>query len=155
MTPEQKQFLRTAAAEAKLAGHIFPEQAACEAALESSFGASVLAREANNLFGMKQHRHAEYGTCNLPTNEFWKGEWIHTSADWVKYPDWATCFADRMATLKRLAPVYPHYAAALAAASGTTYVTEVSRTWSTDPKRAEKVLAIYDEIAGDWDAASS
>lgn len=152
MTPEQKEFLHAAAAAAAKSGHVFPEHAACEAALESGYGASVLAKLANNLFGMKQHAHPEYGTCNLPTREYLGGQWIRTSADFVSYPDLATCFADRMATLQRLAPVYPHYAAALAAASGTTYLNEVSRTWSTDPDRAENVLAIYDEIAGDWNA---
>lgn len=154
MTPAQKQFLQLAAAAAEKAGHLFPEQAACEAALESSFGASLLAIRGNNLFGMKQHQHPEYGTLSLPTREFENGRWIPATADWVDYPDWAACFEDRMATLTRLAKIYPHYAAAIAASSGTTFVTEVSQTWSTDPQRAAKVLAIYDEIAGDWDATA-
>jgi len=71
------------------------------------------------------------------------------------YPDWQTCFEDRMATLRRLCLVYPHYLAALNAGSATTYVNEVSRTWSTDPERANKVLAIYDNIAGDWSATQN
>jgi len=154
MTPEQKSFLTTAAAAAAKAGHVWPEYAACEAALESSFGTSGLATRANNLFGMKQHQHAIYGTLNLPTREFENGQWIQTTAAWVDYPDQASCFADRMATLQRLSPVYPHYAAALSAASGEDYVTAVSETWSTDPQRASKVLAIYDEMAGDWDATA-
>lgn len=154
MTPEQKQFLQRAALEAAKAQHLFPEMAACEAALESGFGASMLAVRDNNLFGMKQHRHAVYQTHNLPTREFEDGEWITVEAAWVKYPDWASCFADRMSTLLRLAPVMPHYANALNAGSPVTYVNEVSRTWATDPQRADKVLAIYDEIAGDWNATA-
>jgi flagellum-specific peptidoglycan hydrolase FlgJ len=101
---------------------------------------------------MKQHRHAIYGTHTLPTREFENGEWIQTQAAWVSYPDWASCFADRMATLSRLASTFPHYAAALQAASGEAYVNEVSRTWSTDPGRAAKVLEIYDAMAGEWKA---
>lgn len=150
--PLHKEFLLKALQAAETAKHIFPEMAACEAALESGFGASKLAVLGNNLFGTKQHRHAIFGTMSLPTREFFNSAWIQTTADWVKYPDWDSCFADRMATLQRLAPYYPHYAHALAAGSPTTYINEVSLTWSTDPERANHVLAIYDDVAGDWNA---
>lgn len=151
MTSQQKAFLYLANAAAQKAGHIFPEMAACEAAEESAFGTSKLATEAFNLFGMKIHRHCNYpGRINLPTREFENGAWIQTTGAWVVYPDWASCFADRMSTLQRLASFYPHYLNALEAGSPVTYINEVSKTWATDPRRAEKCLAIYDEIAGDW-----
>lgn len=145
MNDAQKEFLARATAEAQKAQHPFPEMAAAEAALESNWGNSELARDASNLFGMKQHTHAVYGTMNLPTKEFENGEWVQTVAQWVLYPDWATCFADRLATLSRLASVFPHYAAALAANNPLTYITEVSKTWSTDPQRATKVWSIYQD----------
>ncbi|HEV3041877.1 MAG TPA: glucosaminidase domain-containing protein [Candidatus Angelobacter sp.] len=143
----------TAANQAK---HIFPGYAACEAALESGYGSSSLAREGNNLFGMKQHIHPEYGTLSLPTRE-WRKEhqqFEPAFSAWVLYPDLAACFADRMATLQRLAVVrgkdgelaYPHYAAAIAAPTGEQFVIEVSQHWSTDPRRAQKVLAIYQQF---------
>ncbi len=145
MNSFQKEFLDRASAEAEKASHPFPKMAAAEAALESSWGNSVLAREENNLFGMKQHAHPVYGTMTLPTREFEKGQWITVSANWVNYPDWASCFADRLATLQRLANAFPHYAAALAAPDAATYIAEVSKTWSTDPNRGAKVLSIYQE----------
>jgi flagellum-specific peptidoglycan hydrolase FlgJ len=154
MTPQQKQFLQAAAAAATTSGHIFPEMAACEAALESGYGTSKLATTDFNLFGTKQHKHPIFGTHNLPTREFENGEWITTTAAWVSYPDWASCFADRMSTLNRLAPAFPHYAAALGAASAEIFIMEVSRTWATDPNRGAKVLAIYDECAGDWNVTA-
>jgi flagellum-specific peptidoglycan hydrolase FlgJ len=154
MTPEQKQFLVAAAGEAKRAGHIFPEMAACEAALESAYGTSELARQDRNLFGTKQHRHVIYGTHVLPTREFENGEWITINSSWVSYPDFASCFRDRMVTLVRLASVLPHYGNALRAQDAKTYVTEVSKTWATDPERAEKVIAIY-EAAGSWEPAAT
>lgn len=117
--------------------------AACEAALESGYGASGLATQANNLFGTKQHVHPIFGTLSLPTREFLHSQWVTVGAFWVKYPDRATCFADRMNTLRSLSHAYPHYAAALAATDPITYITEVSKTWSTDPQRAAKVIAIY------------
>lgn len=148
MTDAQKQFLDKAAAAAEQATYPFPRMAACEAALESAYGLSGLATSDNNLFGMKQHRHPIYGTCFLPTKEFDLGEWITVPAEWVKYPDWASCFFDRLATLTRLSHAYPHYAAALQAADVETYIREVSASWSTDPKRAAKCLAIYSAYVG-------
>jgi len=145
MTPDTRAFLDRAAAEAIKASHPFPQMAAAEAALESDYGTSELARDGLNLFGMKQHTHPIFQTLNLPTHEGTPGhpDWKEISASFVRYPDWASCFADRLATLRRLAPVYPHYAAALAARTAEDYVTEVSRTWSTDQTRATHVIAIY------------
>jgi len=145
MNSSQRQFLDQATAEAVKANHPFAKMAACEAALESSWGHSQLAREACNLFGCKQHAHPIYGTMTLPTREFEGGEWIVVGANWIKYPDLRACFADRLATLERLSNVYPHYKAALAATDAQTYITEVSQTWSTDPLRAVHVQGIYEE----------
>jgi flagellum-specific peptidoglycan hydrolase FlgJ len=144
----QKQFLDRARLEAAAADHPFPAMAAAEAALESSWGNSELARDANNLFGMKQHAHPNpaFGQMTLPTREFEGGQWIVVpGAEWVKYPDWRSCFSDRLATLERLSNMFPHYAAALDAPDAETYVIEVSKTWSTDPTRAAKVISIYQE----------
>ncbi len=140
-------FLARASVLAYQAGHIFPRMAACEAALESGFGDSVLAKMDNNLFGMKQHRHPIYGTHVLPTREFQNGGWVVVKAKWIHYPSWIECFQDRMITLARLASVYPHYQAALNAPDAGTYVREVSKTWSTDPNRAAAVELIYRQ----WD----
>lgn len=145
MTEEQKQWLQSTADAAVDGAHIFPNMAACEAAEESNYGQSTLARDGNNLFGLKQRSHPTYGTLALPTREYLDGTWEIVDALWVKYPDIKSCFEDRMATLRRLAPVYLHYAEALAAESPIEYVTAVSKTWSTDPARAKKVIAIYDE----------
>jgi flagellum-specific peptidoglycan hydrolase FlgJ len=145
MNDIQKQFLDQATAQAMKANHPFPQMAACEAALESSWGHSELAREANNLFGCKQHSHAIYGTMTLPTREFENSSWVQVGSNWVKYPDWRACFADRLATLERLSNAYPHYKAALAAADPRTYITEVSKSWSTDPHRALSVQGVYEE----------
>jgi flagellum-specific peptidoglycan hydrolase FlgJ len=147
MNDLQRQFLEKATAEAVKANHPFPRVAACEAALESSWGNSALARYGCNLFGMKQHAHAIYGTMTLPTREFLNSAWTVVSAQWVKYPDWRACFADRLATIERLANAFPHYARALQAPDAQSYITEVSQTWSTDPDRAKKVFSIYLEFA--------
>lgn len=147
MTIFQYKFLDLATAAAARAKHPFPRMAACEAALESNFGHSGLAQEANNLFGMKQHVRPVFDTMALPTHEFENGQWIQVSANWVKYPDWDACFADRVATLERLSNAYPHYKAALATTDERSYITEVSVTWSTDPARAAKVLDVWEQYS--------
>ncbi len=149
MTPQNEDWVKATAVDAEVGEHIFPRMAACEAALESRYGTSALAREANNLFGMKQHKHPIHGTLNLPTKEFLDGDWEIVEASWVKYDTLADCFEDRMDTLRRLSTEYPHYAAALTAADPRTYVTEVSKTWSTDQERAVHVIEIYDELFPD------
>lgn len=146
MTPEL--FFQRALPAAIAGGHIWPEYACCEAAEESAWGESELARQANNLFGLKASRYGNaYPIIAMPTHEWENGHLVPAVADWPKYPDWKTSFAERMATLRRLAPEFPHYAAALAAASGEEFVRQVSLTWSTDPRRADNVLAIYADHA--------
>lgn len=145
MDPTHRNWILTAAGEAAQGQHIWPRMAACEAALESDYGTSALARLGLNLFGMKQHVHPSYGTLNLPTKEFENGEWVPQIAQWVRYDTLQECFADRMATLERLAPMYPEYAAALTAADPQTYIVQVSKKWSTDPNRAIDVLDIFSE----------
>ena len=140
---EHKQWLADISAQALSGGHIWPDYAACEAALESNYGQSKLAVLGNNLFGMKARINNPFGELTLPTKEFENGAWIDSVAHWVAYPDHAACFKDRMDTLRRLAPSYPNYANALAASSGAEYVLSVSKTWSTDPSRGQKVLQIY------------
>ena len=140
-------FLLRALASAKQAAHIWPEYAACEAALESNWGRSELATNANNLFGRKVSlkRPNKFGELDLPTKEFLHGEWVHVMARWVKYPDWYSCFADRMTLLRDLESLYGD---ALSAYTGEDFVKLVSAHWSTDPQRAEKVLEIYEAHKG-------
>jgi flagellum-specific peptidoglycan hydrolase FlgJ len=148
MDIQKTNFLDSTSAAAESAGHIYPTMAACEAALESGYGTSGLAIADHNLFGMKQHSHPVYGTHVLPTREFENGEWEVVNANWVSYPSARECFQDRMTTLLRLSSVFEHYRNAVAAKDAITYVTEVSKTWSTDPERAKKVIDIYNAYVG-------
>jgi len=151
VTPEQRLFIDNCSSAARRASHPYPDMAACEAALESRYGKSVLAIKGNNLFGMKQHQHPVFGTLVLPTKEYIHDKWIETQAEWVKYPTLDACFADRLMTLTRLANVYPAYRAALAAQTPEDFVTEVSKTWSTDPERATKVILIWRQYVKDFE----
>ncbi len=141
MKPED--FLSKAAAAARAAGHVYPEYAACEAALESAWGTSALALEANNLFGQKQSHPPRGGSLTLPTREYLHGAWITVQAQWAVFTDWQDAFAHRMTLLRALENGYPHYRAALGAPSGDEFVAQVSKSWSTDPERAAKVLSMH------------
>jgi flagellum-specific peptidoglycan hydrolase FlgJ len=136
-------FFARAVPAARVAQHIFPEYAACEAALESAWGASELALRANNLFGQKQSSPPSGASLSLPTREFLEGTWTVVPAEWRLFTDWAASFAHRMDLLRRMSPRWPHYQQALTAGTGEAFITAVSKTWSTDPGRAAKVLSIY------------
>lgn len=138
----QLDTLRTTYLEAKASGHVWPDFAACEVMVESAWGASGLYLHANNGFGEKQHHPPIFETYPVPTKEYLKGLWVIVQAEFIKFPTLADCFTSRMNTLRRLAPVYPNYAAALAATTGEDFVTEVSKTWSTGPTRAQQVIEI-------------
>lgn len=152
MTPQE--FLDKAYKAAVDSGHIFPEFAACEAALESAWGNSKLCILGNNLFGQKAPRkNSAWPTIDMKTKE--NADLNHDGivapdetetivSKWIKFPDWASAFRERMAVLQRLAPDIRNYRNALAAKTGREFVTEVSKSWSTDPLRATKVLIIYD-----------
>jgi flagellum-specific peptidoglycan hydrolase FlgJ len=131
-------FLTKAVAAAKAANHIFPEYAACEAALESAWGESKLAKMANNLFGQKAGKE-NYPNIQILTREYLNGQWVTVPANWPCFPDWITCFKERMALLQRKAA----YAPALAAQTGEDFILTVSKVWATDPERGNKVLATY------------
>lgn len=147
----QQQFITKATQQALISEHIWPVMAACEAALESGWGRSGLAIQGRNLFGMKVHHNTpESQILKMNTREWIgtkaDGEYVTIVAEFMKYPDWAACFVDRMATLKRMAPYTRNYNMALAAEDPITYVHYVSLTWSTDPERADKVIAIYNGV---------
>lgn len=139
---QQIDALRRVFAAAMSSACLFPQAQACEAVLETTWLTSVLGVKYNNLFGMKQHVHATFGTVNMPTKEFLHGGWTTVTGSFVDYPTMADCFADRMATLERLAPQYPHYAAALKASTPEEFLTQVSLTWSTGPSRGADCIAI-------------
>lgn len=133
---------------ARAAGHIWPEYAACEAALESNWGKSQLFKQANNVFGQKQSRVPIYETYLKQTKEYIGGKWITIDAKWVKFPDVSTCFKERMNKLNQLSRYYTEYANALKATTGEEFITQVSARWATDPERGAKVLQIYNKHFG-------
>jgi flagellar protein FlgJ len=136
----KQDFFAKAVPAAIASGHLYPLYAVCEAALESAWGESELAREAANLFGQKVgFSTAGCEIVEMETRECLNGKWCTVSAAWPKFIDWQASFKARMALLNHS----NLYAAAVSAPTGEDFIREVSKHWSTDPQRAEKVLETY------------
>ncbi len=109
-----------------------------QAALESNWGNSRLAREANNYFGIKAHGGTPF--VEMPTTEVCDGAAVRCVARFARYVSMQACFEDR----DRLIASVACYAKARACAPDPeAFLRAVARHWATDPQYAEKVLAIY------------
>ena len=71
-----------------------------QAALESAWGESGLAKSGNNLFGIKADSRWRGETLTLNTREFIKGQWLVVPAKWRKYASWQASIDDHAAFLK-------------------------------------------------------
>jgi flagellum-specific peptidoglycan hydrolase FlgJ len=149
-TPAQLDTLRMLVQEARASSHIWPEMAACEACLETAWLTSELGKDYKNLFGQKcpivdgvAAPPSGVLKVSMPTQEWETGEYVSVRACFLWFLSFADSFSHRMALLEGAADKYPAYAAALHASTPLEYVLSVSRTWSTDPERAQKCIAIY------------
>ena len=131
----------TAAAQASSAASGFPPGVTvAQAALESAWGQSQLARLAHNYFGIKAHGDLPW--IELPTTEVRDGAALKVRAYFARYPSIEACFEDRDRLLGRLAL----YAEARASAGDPeAFARALAKHWATDPHYAEKLLALYRE----------
>lgn len=138
-----QEFLKVAiaaAVEASLAGGLPAGITVAQAILESNWGKSRLARDANNFFGIKAH--GDHDRVAYPTFECVNGRTVRVQAEFARYVSMAECFADR----DRLILSAACYAGARAAANDPElFARALARHWATDPRYAEKLLAIYRE----------
>ena len=113
-----------------------------QAALESGWGESLLARQGKNLFGVKADPswHGEVLTFN--TREFMRGGWLMVPAHWRKYADWQACIDDHAAFLRQ----NRRYAACFACTTGAAFAQGVAQAgYATDPEYAEKLVSIIEQ----------
>ena len=113
-----------------------------QAALESAWGESGLARNGNNLFGIKADSLWHGQTLTLNTKEFTKGQWVVVPALWRKYPSWQASIDDHAAFLKR----NPRYKVCFACNSAKAFVRALAQAgYATDPEYASKLIAVMDK----------
>jgi len=129
---------RAAALESSRASGLPPGVTVAQAALESAWGASQLARRAQNYFGIKANGKLPW--IALPTLEYRDGRALWVEARFARYDSMAAGFADR----DRIILTVACYAAARAgAADPEAFIRALAQHWATDPRYAQKLLDIY------------
>ncbi len=114
-----------------------------QAALESNWGQSKLSREANNYFGIKAH--GKHERIQMNTGECEHGATVVIKAEFAKYLSMLECFECRDGILSRGSS----YARAREyCGDEAEFTRQIAKHWATDPKYAEKLLAILDDVKG-------
>ena len=112
-----------------------------EAALESGWGSSQLAKQGKNLFGVKATQGWTGETLTMRTREFIHGEWVVVPALWRKYDDWLGCIEDHAAFLIN----NPRYKACFDCTDGKGFTRAVAAAgYASDPDYAKKVCSVID-----------
>jgi flagellum-specific peptidoglycan hydrolase FlgJ len=114
-----------------------------QAALESNWGQSGLSREANNYFGIKAH--GSHARIVMNTDECEKGKQVVIAAAFAQYASMLDCFRCRDGIIGKAA-VYAEARKKLG--NEAEFVAELARHWATDPKYAEKLMAVVSEVKG-------
>jgi flagellar protein FlgJ len=140
MTPQDFIAAIAPAAQASAATTKIPASfVIAEAALESGWGASQLAQEGFNLFGVKADASWTGDVLAMYTREFISGAWVSVPAKWRKYPDWLSCIQDHSAFLLD----NPRYADCFACVGVEAFVDAVAAAgYATDPDYAQKIMAV-------------
>ena len=113
-----------------------------QAALESAWGESGLAKSGNNLFGIKADSLWRGQTLEMNTKEFIKGQWVVVPALWRKYPSWQASMEDHAAFLRR----NPRYKACFLCNTAPAFANAlVQAGYATDPEYANKLIALMDK----------
>jgi flagellum-specific peptidoglycan hydrolase FlgJ len=140
MTPQDFISQLTPAAQSSAAITKIPASfTIAEAALESGWGASQLARDGFNLFGVKADPSWTGDVLQMNTREFLNGQWVMQLANWRKYGDWLGAIQDHAAFLLG----NPRYQAAFETTNGIDFASAVAAAgYATDPQYASKIASI-------------
>jgi len=110
-----------------------------QAALESAWGESGLAKAGNNLFGIKADSRWRGETLTLNTREFIKGQWLVVPAKWRKYASWQASIDDHAAFLKG----NPRYQPCFLCQTTEAFARALLKAgYATDPSYADKLLGL-------------
>lgn len=131
---DQLQFLQNAYKAATLAKHPWPDAAAAEAALESTWGSSKSVSEGNNLLGIHAPSWWVGGTFVETTLEQ-SGDHMYSdpSAKWSLFASWTECFRCQVEILER----NKIYREALVAKDAASYIQQVSAEWTPTDKSVD------------------
>lgn len=117
-----------------------------QAILESNWGKSGLAINANNLFGIKGTGTA--GSVNMPTTEYVGSTPIQTSAKFRKYNNWAESITDHSALILNGTRDKPtRYHGVLGADYKTACQKIKEGGYATDPAYPQKLISLIETYA--------
>lgn len=149
--PSQSDFVATLMPHAKSTAQKLgtePEILIAQAALETGWGRHMITtgdgRNANNYFGIKANKYWQGEVSEVKTFEFLGGRPIKTKASFKTYSDISASFDDYL----RFVRDNPRYERAFGSGSRPElYIQELARAgYATDPKYAEKIIEIRDQI---------
>lgn len=133
---------------------ILPSVVLAQAILESDWGTSDKALQANNLFGIKAASDWTGPTVTLPTKEYVNNKWIFIDAKWRKYENWTASIMDHANFLI----TRKHYKNIIGETDYKKVCNELQKAgYATDPTYANKLivrieqynLTKYDEVVDD------
>jgi flagellar rod assembly protein/muramidase FlgJ len=131
--------LTTAAVESRRKSGVPASITIAQAALESAWGDSGLAKAGNNLFGIKADSRWRGETLTLSTREFIKGQWVVVPAKWRKYGSWQSSIDDHAAFLK----LNPRYRPCFLCTTAQAFAQALAQAgYATDPDYANKLIAL-------------
>jgi hypothetical protein len=104
---------------------------------ESAWGNSQLAAEYHNLFGIKGTGPA--GSVDLPTSEFYNGQWVHIDAPFRVYHNVAESVSDHA----ELLATSGYYSRAMAdRAFPDAFANDLTGVYATDPDYGSTIISI-------------
>ncbi len=110
-----------------------------QAALESGWGESGLAKAGNNLFGIKADSRWRGETITINTREFIRNQWVVVPAKWRKYASWQASIDDHAEFLKQ----NPRYKACFLCTTSPAFARALAQAgYATDPEYANKLIAL-------------
>lgn len=109
-----------------------------QACLESRYGESKLAKEANNLFGIKAFASWKGQKYSISTNEWEKGKKITIIADFRKYDTLELCLADYC----KLISTSKYYKEARDNCKDYLGYAKGLKAWATDPDYITKLIDV-------------
>lgn len=129
---------------------ILPSLVGAQAILESGWGKSSLAVNANNLFGVKADSNWKGERYNVPTKEFIDNEWITINADFRKYKDWNESVNDHANFFVENDFRKNNYRHLIGEKDYTKAVKAILKPiaeygYATDPDYANKIIRIIEE----------
>lgn len=139
-------FIETVAEGAvTLRGKILPSVVIAQAILESDWGKSGLALQANNLFGIKGDYNGQHVT--MPTREYVSGKWTEIQANFRKYPSFKESISDHADLfLNGVSWDHDHYRNIIGEKDYKTAVEYLYQDgYATDPGYAKKLTDLIEQ----------